>query len=72
MNRNKKSCTLNLRADAGKEIFMKLAAGADVVIEGFRPGVVARLGIDYGAVRKVNARGHLLLHFELWAGRAVS
>ncbi len=54
VNRNKKSCTLNLRAEAGVEIFMKLAAGADVIVEGFRPGVVSRLGVDYEAVRKMS------------------
>lgn len=54
VNRNKKSCTLNLRADEGRGIFLKLAAGCDVVIEGFRPGVAARLRIDYDAVKEVN------------------
>ena len=56
LNRGKKSVTLNLKADEGKEIFRKLAATADVVVEGFRPGVVKRLGIDYDAVSAVNPR----------------
>jgi len=56
VNRNKKSCTLNLRGDAGREILLKMAADADVVMEGFRPGVVARLGVDYEAVKKVNEK----------------
>ena len=53
LNRNKKSLTLNLKSDEGREIFLKLAAEADVIIENFKPGVVARLGIDYEAVRAV-------------------
>src|SRR5437867_9245397 len=45
--RNKRSMTLNLKSPAGREIFFRLAAAADVVLEGFRPGVTARLGVDY-------------------------
>ncbi|OFV87413.1 MAG: hypothetical protein A3J75_06015, partial [Acidobacteria bacterium RBG_16_68_9] len=54
--RNKRSMTLNLKTDAGREIFRRLAAGADVVLEGFRPGVTARLGIDYETLRASNPR----------------
>jgi crotonobetainyl-CoA:carnitine CoA-transferase CaiB-like acyl-CoA transferase len=54
LNRNKKSLALDLRNPRGKEIFMKLAAKADIVSENFRPGVVAKLGIDYESVRRVN------------------
>lgn len=53
-NRNKKSITLNLRSPEGKEIFLRLARKADVVVENFRPGVVNRLGIDYAAVAQAN------------------
>jgi len=53
LNRNKKSLTLNLKSDEGREIFLKLAAEADVIMENFKPGVVTRLGIDYEAVRAV-------------------
>lgn len=45
---------LDLKADAGREAFLKLAATADVVIESFRPGVVDRLGIGFDAVSAVN------------------
>lgn len=45
---------LDLKADAGREAFLKLAAAADVVIESFRPGVVDRLGIGFDAVSAVN------------------
>ena len=56
LNRGKKSVTLNLKAEEGKEIFRKLAAGADVVVEGFRPGVVKRLGVDPGTLSPENPR----------------
>ncbi|HMV49465.1 MAG TPA: CaiB/BaiF CoA-transferase family protein, partial [Blastocatellia bacterium] len=55
-NRNKRSITLNLKHPAGREIFMKLAAEADVVVEGFRPGVMDRLGIGYDCLKTVNPR----------------
>ncbi len=50
VNRNKRSCTVNLKHDAGRAIVWRLIAGADVVIENFRPGAAARLGLDYEAV----------------------
>ena len=54
LNRNKRSMKLNLKTEEGKAIFMKLAERSDVILEGFRPGVTHRLGIDYQAVRRVN------------------
>jgi crotonobetainyl-CoA:carnitine CoA-transferase CaiB-like acyl-CoA transferase len=54
-NRNKKSFGIDLKADAGRELFLKLAADADLVIENFRPGVMARLGLDYESVREVRS-----------------
>jgi crotonobetainyl-CoA:carnitine CoA-transferase CaiB-like acyl-CoA transferase len=54
--RNKRSMTLNLKRPAGREIFHRLAADADVVLEGFRPGVAARLGIDHATLRARNPR----------------
>ena len=54
LNRNKKSLGLNLKDARGKEIFMKLAAQADIVTENFRPGVVKKLGIDYDTISKIN------------------
>jgi crotonobetainyl-CoA:carnitine CoA-transferase CaiB-like acyl-CoA transferase len=56
LNRNKKSLTLNLKHPKGREIFYRMAEGADVILEGFRPGVTARLGIDYEKVRQLNPR----------------
>ena len=49
-----KRVRLDLKADAGKAVFLKLAEQADVIVESFRPGVVARLGVGYDDVRKVN------------------
>jgi crotonobetainyl-CoA:carnitine CoA-transferase CaiB-like acyl-CoA transferase len=56
LNRNKRSLTLNLKKPEGKEIFLQLAAKADVVLEGFRPGVMERLGLGYAALKAVNPR----------------
>lgn len=54
LNPGKKSLSLNLKAAAGRSLFLKLAATARVVVESFRPGTVDRLGIGYEAVRAVN------------------
>ena len=54
LNRNKKSLALNLKDARGKDIFMKLARDADIVIENYRPGVTRSLGIDYPAIQAVN------------------
>lgn len=53
--RNKRHMTLNLKSQEGVEIFYQLVADADVVIEGFRPGVAAKLGVDYQAVKAINS-----------------
>ena len=55
-NRGKKSVTLNLQTPEGKEIFLKLAKTADVVLDNYRPGVMEKLGIDYETVNKMNSR----------------
>jgi crotonobetainyl-CoA:carnitine CoA-transferase CaiB-like acyl-CoA transferase len=56
LGRNKRSIILNLRDEAAREVFYKLAESADVVLEGFRPGVVKRLGVDYETLRAKNPR----------------
>jgi crotonobetainyl-CoA:carnitine CoA-transferase CaiB-like acyl-CoA transferase len=56
LNRNKRSLTLNLKSPEGKEIFRQLARTADVVLEGFRPGVMARLGLGYESLHPLNPR----------------
>jgi alpha-methylacyl-CoA racemase len=56
VNRNKRSLALNLKAPEGQAIFRRLAARADVIVEGFRPGVMKRLGADYESLRTQNPR----------------
>ena len=56
LHRNKRAMTLNLKDPKGLEVFKRLAAKADVVVENFRPDVKAKLGIDYESLRKVNPR----------------
>jgi crotonobetainyl-CoA:carnitine CoA-transferase CaiB-like acyl-CoA transferase len=53
-NRNKKSLGLNLRSDKGKEIFLRLAKDADVVISNFKPGTMESLGLGYEVLREIN------------------
>ena len=55
-NANKKSLTLNLKRPRGAEIFKRLVAGADVVVENFRPDVMARLGLGYEVLAEINPR----------------
>jgi crotonobetainyl-CoA:carnitine CoA-transferase CaiB-like acyl-CoA transferase len=54
LNRNKKSLTLNLKTHEGTAIMLELARGADVFLEGFRPGVMKRLDLDHAALSAVN------------------
>jgi CoA:oxalate CoA-transferase len=53
VNRGKKSVAINLKSDAGKELARDLVAKSDVVVENFKPGVAARLGLDYEACRAI-------------------
>ena len=54
ISRNKRHISLNLKSQEGKTIFMGLARKADVILEGFRPGVVKSLGVDYETVKAIN------------------
>lgn len=56
LSRNKKSIGLNLRSEEARRIFYQLVEEADVIIEGFRPGVVKGLGVDYETVSKINPK----------------
>ncbi len=55
-NRNKKSVSIDLKSDKGKEILLKLVKQADILIENFGPGTVERLGVDYATCSKINPR----------------
>ena len=54
VNRNKRSIVLNLKEQEGKDIFFQLIGKADVVVEGFRPGVLDKLGIGYQEATRIN------------------
>ncbi|MBI3840709.1 MAG: CoA transferase [Thaumarchaeota archaeon] len=54
VNRNKLSIGIDLKSKEGKEVLRRLLRGADVFIEGFRPGVMSKLGFSFDQVRKVN------------------
>lgn len=55
-NGGKKSVTVNLKHEAGKDVLRRLVAGSDVLVENFRPGVMARLGLGYEHLRGLNPR----------------
>ena len=54
VNRNKKSITLNLKAEEGKKMFLEMVKKADVVVENYRPGVMDKLGVGYDVLKEVN------------------
>jgi crotonobetainyl-CoA:carnitine CoA-transferase CaiB-like acyl-CoA transferase len=56
LHRNKRAMSLNLKDPKGLEVFSRLVAKADVVVENFRPDVKAKLGVDYESVKKINPR----------------
>lgn len=64
MNRNKRSITLDLRSEGGREVIQELVAGADVLVSNFRPDVMERLGLDEVSLRARNER----LIFALGSG----
>jgi crotonobetainyl-CoA:carnitine CoA-transferase CaiB-like acyl-CoA transferase len=55
-NRNKKSIVIDLKNEAGREVFYALVKKSDVVIDNFRPGVLERLKIDYATLNRLNPR----------------
>ena len=55
-DRNKRSVVLNLKSKVGREIFYQLSRNADIIVEGFRPGVAQRLGINYETINKLNPK----------------
>lgn len=74
MNRNKRSVAINLKSEAGREVFYKLVETADILVENYRPGVMKKLKCDYETISKINPR---LVYASIsgfgqsgpWAGR---
>lgn len=56
LNRNKRSIALNLKDESARKVLRELVGDADVFVEGFRPGVVSRLGCDYETLSRINPR----------------
>ncbi|SDY76541.1 CoA:oxalate CoA-transferase [Proteiniborus ethanoligenes] len=56
LNRNKRSITLNLKSEKGKETFLEMVKKADVVVENFRPGTMEKLGLGYDYLSQVNPK----------------
>ena len=56
LNRNKRGVALNIKKDGGRQALTRLLAEADVFLEGFRPGYLARYGLDYETLHKINPR----------------
>jgi crotonobetainyl-CoA:carnitine CoA-transferase CaiB-like acyl-CoA transferase len=70
INRNKKSITLDMKSERGKEILWRLVDLSDVLVENFRPGAMERLGFGYEAVRARRPAMIYLLHLRFWRYRA--
>ena len=62
VNRGKRGIVVDLKAPGGPGVLRRLASGADVFVENYRPGVLGRLGLDYGALRELNPR---LIHASI-------
>jgi crotonobetainyl-CoA:carnitine CoA-transferase CaiB-like acyl-CoA transferase len=56
MNRNKRSVTLDLKTEAGKEVLLRMARDADILIENYRPGALRRMGLGYDVLQAINPR----------------
>ncbi|HBQ21923.1 MAG TPA: CoA transferase [Deltaproteobacteria bacterium] len=56
LNRNKKTRILNLKSEKEKKVFLKLVKEADIVVENFRPGALAKLGLDYKTLSRINPK----------------
>ena len=56
MNRNKRSVALNLKTDAGRELLLRMAKDADILVENYRPGAMTRLGLGYEVLKDINPR----------------
>ncbi len=56
LNRNKRSLAVDLKADAGKQVLLRMVETADVFLQNYRPGVAERLGVDYATLSAINPR----------------
>ena len=56
LNRNKKSLTLNIRSEEGRDIFLRLVSRSDILIENFRPGTMEKWGVGYEPIRALNPK----------------
>ncbi|HWR31823.1 MAG TPA: CoA transferase, partial [Negativicutes bacterium] len=56
LNRNKRSITLNLKSDKGKDLLREMIKKADILLENFRPGTMEKLGLGYEDMKKINPR----------------
>ena len=54
LNRNKRGITADIKTEGGRKLLLRLLSEADVFLEGFRPGYLARYGLDYATVREIN------------------
>ena len=70
LNRGKRSLCLDLKAAGDVEIFLKLVQTADVLIESFRPGVMARLSLDYDKLSAINPRPVSYTHLDVYKRQA--
>ncbi len=71
-NRNKRSLTLNLRSADGRAVLAKLIEKSDVLVENFRPGIMAAMGFDAARLAALNPAPGLLQHYRLWFERPLS
>ena len=66
-NRNKRSIVLDLKHPSAQETILRIAEQSDVLVQNFRPGVMARLGLDYRNDTRAESKDHL--SFDLWIRR---
>ena len=71
MNRNKRSVTLNLKSEAGREVLLRLARDADILVENYRPGAMKRLGLGYDDAERRQPAAGLHQHLRLRPDRAL-
>ena len=56
MNRNKRSVTLDLKTEAGKQVLLRMVKDADILIENYRPGALRRMGLGYDDLKVINPK----------------